>query len=113
MSRRDKPAVHVIAQIESQPKRIAIQDGLIWNFNTFVPMVTLTIEFERPVTRARILLGQQAASAVALANTLQAAAASGVENSTIALYADPRKDGWFELCCAHGGRRDRDRRSLH
>lgn len=95
MSRRDKPAVHVIAQIESQPKRIAIQDGLIWNFNTFVPMVTLTIEFERPVTRARILLGQQAASAVALAGTLQASAASGAARSAIALYADPQGIGWF------------------
>jgi hypothetical protein len=83
------------ALIETLPRRIAIQQGSIWNLDAFVPLVALTIEFERPVTRARILLGQQPASAVALAGTLSAAAASGAPGTAIALYADPHVIGWF------------------
>lgn len=95
MLTREDSASRAIAWTELPPKRIAIQQGSIWNLGKFVPMVTLTIEFERPVTRARILLGQQPASAVALAGTLQSAAASGAVGATVALYADPHIVGWF------------------
>src|SRR5262249_1922607 len=59
MIARDKAAARAIAPLETPPRRIAIQQGTIWNIDAFVPLVALTIEFERPVTRARILLGQQ------------------------------------------------------
>ena len=84
-----------IARFEPPLKRIAIQQGSIWSRNTSAPLVTLTIEFPRPVTRARILLGQTSANAVALAGTQQAAAAAGAAGTTMALYADPHNIGWF------------------
>jgi hypothetical protein len=95
MPRRNELATRAIARLETPPKRIAIQQGSIWNLNAFAPLVTLTIEFERPVTRALIMLGQQPVSCVALAGTLQAAAASGAAGTTVALYGDPHNIGWF------------------
>jgi hypothetical protein len=77
--------------------RLAIQNGEIWDRDRHrvMPLVTLTIEFPRPVTRARVRLGQVAANAVALAGTLHVATAAGAAGGSIALYADPHAIGWF------------------
>jgi hypothetical protein len=80
---------------ELPARRIAIHQGSIWVNNAYAPMVTLTIEFERPVTRVRIVLGQQSASAVALAGTLRAASASAPAGAAISLFTDPQVVGWF------------------
>ena len=95
MLTRKESATRAISRLELAPKRIAIEAGTIWRLGIVAPLVTLTIDFERPVTRARILLGRQPVSAVALAGTLQAVTASGVAGATIALYADPQAVGWF------------------
>ena len=58
-------------------------------------MVTLVIEFPRPVTRARITLGAHTANFVALAGTLQVMTATGAAGATVAMYADPNNIGWF------------------
>ena len=94
LSRADTVA-RTLAPPELPARRIAIHQGSIWNNNIYQPMVTLTLEFERPVTRVRIVLGQQSASAVALAGTLRAAAASAAAGAAISLFADPHVVGWF------------------
>jgi len=94
LSRADT-ATRALAPLELPARRIAIHQGSIWNNNIYLPMVTLTIEFDRPVTRARIVLGQQSASAVALAGTLRAASASAPAGAAISLFTDPQVVGWF------------------
>lgn len=89
--------VKLQARADMTIARLAIQKGEIWDRdrNRVMPLVSLTIEFPRPVTRARIRLGQVAANAVALAGTLHATNAAGAAGGTIALYADPHAIGWF------------------
>lgn len=94
MLTREESTSPATARFELAPKRLAIQRGSIWNLGRREPLVMLTIEFERPVTRARILLGQQPASAVALAGTLHAGVASGAAGTHVALYAT-HNVGWF------------------
>ena len=85
-----------VPRLAAPPARLPIQKASIWGGgNLFVPMVTLVIEFPRPVTCARITLGAHSGNFSALAGTLQVMTATGAAGATVAMYADPSNIGWF------------------
>ena len=78
--------------------RRVLDRQIVWRGPTTAPLVTLAIEFQRPVTRARVALGGRPANVVALAGTMQAAIGTGRAGETVSLFADPAGPshiGWF------------------
>jgi hypothetical protein len=88
--RRPQPA-------ERMERRI-INRQVVWRDGQTAPLITLAIEFQRPVTRVRVALGASPGLVIAFAGTATAASGSGAPGETVSLFADPAGTahiGWF------------------